>query len=200
MADKVGDEFEGYVTGVSAYGLYLELVEHFVEGMVHVSTMADDYYRFMEGAHVLRGEKSGRVYRLGDRLKVQVIRVDLERRQIDLGCRRFSTPCASRSAGTGPGGVRRRPKGSRGSAQGRERTAGRVAASEPAEKPVAGAESDQPLLGLVAVFRRVLEVLDALADARPSSGRRLAPKIKTTIMRMTTSSGMPRRMEMTPAR
>jgi ribonuclease R len=85
MADKVGDEFEGYITGVSAFGLYLELVEHFVEGMVHVSTMADDYYRFVERAHVLRGEKNGRVYRLGDRVKVQVIRVDLERRQIDLG-------------------------------------------------------------------------------------------------------------------
>jgi ribonuclease R len=85
MADKVGDEFDGYVTGVSAFGLYIELVEHFVEGMVHVSTMADDYYRFVERAHILRGENNGRVYRLGDRVKVQVIRVDLERRQIDLG-------------------------------------------------------------------------------------------------------------------
>jgi ribonuclease R len=85
MADKVGDEFSGYVTGVSAFGLYVELVEHFVEGMVHVSTMADDYYRFVERAHTLRGEKTGRVYRLGDRVDVQVIRVDLERRQIDLG-------------------------------------------------------------------------------------------------------------------
>jgi ribonuclease R len=85
MADKVGDEFDGYVTGVSAFGLYIELVEHFVEGMVHVSTMADDYYRFVERAHILRGEKNGRVYRLGDRVKVQVIRVDMERRQIDLG-------------------------------------------------------------------------------------------------------------------
>jgi len=85
MADKVGDEFEGYITGVSAFGLYIELVEHFVEGMVHVSTMADDYYRFVERAHVLRGEKNARVYRLGDRVKVQVIRVDLERRQVDLG-------------------------------------------------------------------------------------------------------------------
>ncbi len=85
MADKVGDEFQGYVTGVSAFGLYIELVEHFVEGMVHVSTMADDYYRFVERAHLLRGEKNGRVYRLGDRVSVQVIRVDLERRQIDLG-------------------------------------------------------------------------------------------------------------------
>ena len=85
MADKVGDEFEGYITGVSAFGLYIELVEHFVEGMVHVSTMADDYYRFVERAHILRGERNGRVYRLGDRVDVQVIRVDLERRQIDLG-------------------------------------------------------------------------------------------------------------------
>ena len=85
MADKVGDEFEGYVTGVSAFGLYIELIEHFVEGMVHVSTMADDYYRFVERAHLLRGERNGRVYRLGDRVKVQVIRVDLEKRLIDLG-------------------------------------------------------------------------------------------------------------------
>ncbi len=85
MADKVGDEFDGYVTGVSAFGLYVELVEHFVEGMVHVSTMADDYYRFVERAHILRGENNGRVFRLGDRVRVQVIKVDLERRQIDLG-------------------------------------------------------------------------------------------------------------------
>ena len=85
MADKVGDEFDGYITGVTAFGLFIELVEHFVEGMVHVSTMADDYYRFIERAHVLRGENTGRVYRLGDRVRVQVIKVDMERRQIDLG-------------------------------------------------------------------------------------------------------------------
>ncbi len=85
MVDKVGDEFDGYVTGVSAFGLFIELVEHFVEGMVHVSTMADDYYRFLDKAHVLKGEKNGRLYRLGDKVRVQVIRVDMERRQIDLG-------------------------------------------------------------------------------------------------------------------
>ncbi len=84
MADKVGDEFDGYVTGVSAFGLYIELVEHFVEGMVHVSTMADDYYRFVESAHLLRGENTHKVYRLGDRVRVQVVRVDMERRQIEL--------------------------------------------------------------------------------------------------------------------
>jgi ribonuclease R len=85
MADKVGDEFEGYITGVAAFGLFIELIEHFVEGMVHVSTMADDYYRFVEGAHMLRGENTRREYRLGDKVKVQVIRVNMEIRQIDLG-------------------------------------------------------------------------------------------------------------------
>jgi ribonuclease R len=85
MADKVGDEFEGYITGVAAFGLFIELVEHFVEGMVHVSTMADDYYRFVESAHMLRGENTQRTYRLGDKVGVQVIRVNMEQRQIDLG-------------------------------------------------------------------------------------------------------------------
>jgi ribonuclease R len=85
MADKVGDEFEGYVTGVASFGLFVELIEHFVEGMVHVSTMADDYYRFVESAHTLRGENTDKTYRLGDKVKVQVIRVNMEVRQIDLG-------------------------------------------------------------------------------------------------------------------
>ncbi len=85
MADKVGDEFEGYVTGVAAFGLFIQLIEHYVEGLVHVSTMADDYYRFIEGAHTLRGENTRKDYRLGDHVKVQVIRVNMDVRQIDLG-------------------------------------------------------------------------------------------------------------------
>jgi ribonuclease R len=85
MADKVGDEYEGYITGVAAFGLFIELVEHFVEGLVHISSMADDYYRFVEQQHILRGENTKKVYRLGDRVLVQVVRVDMERRQVDLG-------------------------------------------------------------------------------------------------------------------
>jgi ribonuclease R len=107
MADKVGDEFEGYVTGVSAFGLYLELIEHFVEGMVHVSTMADDYYRFVERAHLLRGEKNGRIYRLGDRVKVQVLRVDLEKRLIDLGLSEILDAVSRRGDGRSPRSIRR---------------------------------------------------------------------------------------------
>ncbi|MBP7570812.1 MAG: ribonuclease R [Acidobacteria bacterium] len=85
MADKVGDEFDGFITGVAPFGLFIELVEHFVEGLVHVSTMADDYYRFLEATHSLRGENTHKVYRLGDKVRARVIRVDLEKRQIELG-------------------------------------------------------------------------------------------------------------------
>jgi ribonuclease R len=85
MADKVGDEFEGYVTGVAAFGLFVELVEHYVEGLIHISTMADDYYRFVETAHMLRGENTQKTYRLGDKVNVRVLRVNMDARQIDLG-------------------------------------------------------------------------------------------------------------------
>jgi ribonuclease R len=53
--------------------------------MVHISTMADDYYRFVDGAHLLRGENTHKVYRLGDKVKVQVSRVNMDMRQIELG-------------------------------------------------------------------------------------------------------------------
>lgn len=85
MADKVGDEFDGYIMGVAPFGLFIELVEHFVEGLVHISSMADDYYRFLDRVHALRGENTGKVYRLGDRVRVQVTRVDMDRRQVELG-------------------------------------------------------------------------------------------------------------------
>jgi ribonuclease R len=110
MADKVGDEFDGYVTGVSAFGLYIELIEHFVEGMVHVSTMADDYYRFVEKSHLLKGENTGKVYRLGDRVTVQVIKVDMERRQVDLGLSEILERVRESEENRGPRRSQMRPK------------------------------------------------------------------------------------------
>ena len=85
MADKVGDEYEGHITGVAPFGLFVELIEHYVEGLVHVSSMGDDYYKYSEQEHVMRGENTKKVYRLGDKVAVQVVRVDMERRQVDLG-------------------------------------------------------------------------------------------------------------------
>ena len=84
MSDKVGDEFAGCVTGVAAVGLFVELREHFVDGLVHISSMADDYYQYFERLHELRGENNGKRYRLGDMVKVQLVRVDRDHRRIEL--------------------------------------------------------------------------------------------------------------------
>jgi ribonuclease R len=85
MADKVGEEYHGYIIGVAPFGLFVQLVEHFVDGLVHISSMADDYYRFIDRQHVLFGENTGKSYRLGDKVVAQVTRVDMERRQVELG-------------------------------------------------------------------------------------------------------------------
>ena len=110
MADKVGDEFDGYITGVTSFGLFIELIEHFVEGLVHISTMADDYYRFIERAHILRGENTGKEYRLGDRVTVQVVRTDMERRQIDLGLVEILEAVRASEGHRGPRRSSARPK------------------------------------------------------------------------------------------
>ncbi len=133
MADKVGDVFTGYITGVAPFGLFVELVEHFVEGLVHVTTLADDFYRFDEQSRVLFGERTKKVYRLGDAVRVQVIRVDLHRRQVELGIEevlaavrddeRARGPRRSRSAPRRPPAAR--PAGRGTGRPGRRERAGR---------------------------------------------------------------------------
>jgi ribonuclease R len=113
MANKVGDEYSGYITGVAPFGLFVELVEHYVEGLVHVSSMADDYYRFVEQEHVLRGEHTKKSYRLGDRVDVQVVRVDMERRQVDLGLVEILEQVRRDEAGTRQVRSRVKPKSDR---------------------------------------------------------------------------------------
>jgi ribonuclease R len=110
MADKVGDTFSGYITGVTSFGLFVELIEHYVEGLVHVSTMADDYYRYNEQTHMLVGENTRKRYRLGDKVAVQVVRVDLERRQVDLGLEDILETVREDERRRGPTRTRTRPK------------------------------------------------------------------------------------------
>ncbi|MGA2193591.1 MAG: ribonuclease R, partial [Nitrospirota bacterium] len=83
MMDKVGSEFTGFITGVTAFGFFVELEEYFVEGLVRLTTLHDDYYSYAEKRHSLEGEHTGRVFRLGDKVDVTVERVDLERRQME---------------------------------------------------------------------------------------------------------------------
>lgn len=83
MRDRVGDEFEGQIVGVTAFGLFVELDHIYATGLVHVSSLKNDFYHFDARAHCLRGERSGTVHRLADRLRIQVVRVDLDERKID---------------------------------------------------------------------------------------------------------------------
>jgi len=110
MADKLGEEYTGYVTGVQAFGLFVEVDEIYVQGLVHVSSMSDDYYLFNEKAHTLKGENTHKTYRLGDRVQVQVARVDLERRQIDFALVDVIERVAARETRKRPGAPPARTK------------------------------------------------------------------------------------------
>ncbi|MEK7825445.1 MAG: ribonuclease R, partial [Nitrospirota bacterium] len=83
MADKEGEEHDGFITGVTAYGFFVELETLFVEGLVRVSTISDDYYVYHEKQHAFIGDHSQRIFRLGDKVRVRVKRVDIENRTID---------------------------------------------------------------------------------------------------------------------
>jgi len=83
MKDKLGEVYDGIVTGVTQFGLFVQLRELFVEGLVHVSTLTDDYYHYVEKLHCLRGERRKCVYRIGDAIRVRVDRVDTVRKRID---------------------------------------------------------------------------------------------------------------------
>jgi len=85
MRDKVGDVFEGVISGVTAFGFFVELKDIFVEGLVRVTSLHDDYYQYHENRYCLIGERTHRTFRIGDEVKVRVDRVDVERRHIDFG-------------------------------------------------------------------------------------------------------------------
>ena len=84
MADKIGHQFHGIITGVTGFGFFVELEEVFVEGLVKISSIMDDYYLFIETEHRLIGQKRHRSFKIGDQVKVRVTGVDLGRKQIDL--------------------------------------------------------------------------------------------------------------------
>jgi len=83
MLDKVGEVFGGVVSAVTSFGIFVQLDQVYVEGLVHISALGDDYYHFDPIHHRLQGERTRRIFRLADRVRVQVVRVDLDERKID---------------------------------------------------------------------------------------------------------------------
>ncbi|MES1943703.1 ribonuclease R [Salinisphaera sp. PC39] len=104
MRDHIGEVFDGTIVGVTAFGLFVELDGIYATGLVHVSSLSNDFYHFDPAAHCLRGERSGIVHRLADRMRVKVARVDLDERKID-----FEPMTAERREG----GKGRRKRGKR---------------------------------------------------------------------------------------
>ena len=83
MRDRVGEVFNGTVSSVVGFGIFVALDDVYVEGLVHVSDLGNDYFHFDATRHQLLGERTAQRYRLGDRVRVKVVRVDIEYSKID---------------------------------------------------------------------------------------------------------------------
>jgi len=100
IQDKIGEEFTGMVVGVTTFGIFVQLDELYVEGLVHITELGGDFFQYDEARHELRGERTGRKFQLTDKVTVQVARVDMEARKIDLVLAGGSMPVAGEGAGT----------------------------------------------------------------------------------------------------
>ena len=83
MMDKTGEIFDGIITSVTSFGFFVELAEIYVEGLVHVTSLGQDYFNFDPASHQLRGKRTGVKFRIGDRVTVKVVRVSLDDKKID---------------------------------------------------------------------------------------------------------------------
>ena len=83
MMDKIGEDFPGIISAVTSFGFFVELADIYVEGLVHISNLGQDYYHFDPTSHQLKGERSGTNFRLGDSVKIRVARVDLDEKKMD---------------------------------------------------------------------------------------------------------------------
>ena len=83
MQDRVGEAFAGTVSGVAGFGVFVALDSVYVEGMVHISELGSDYFHFDPARHQLLGERSGQRYRLGDRIRVKLVRVDMDAARLE---------------------------------------------------------------------------------------------------------------------
>jgi len=83
MRDRVGDEFDGVISSVTSFGLFVMLKQVYVEGLVHVTSLQNDYYHYDQSKHRLVGERSGKAYRLSDSVRVKIMRVNLDEKKLD---------------------------------------------------------------------------------------------------------------------
>ncbi|WP_373090517.1 RNB domain-containing ribonuclease, partial [Zhongshania sp.] len=120
LQDHVGSEHEGIITAVTGFGMFVELQDLYIEGLVHITALPQDFYQFDQAHQRLIGERTRRVFQLGDAIKVQVLAVNLDQRKIDLGVvagddlGKKAAHDPTKPAGDGPKRQRRKPGQSRG--------------------------------------------------------------------------------------
>ncbi|MFQ5903983.1 MAG: S1 RNA-binding domain-containing protein, partial [Candidatus Binatia bacterium] len=83
MMDKIGQEFAGFIASLASFGFFVELETYFVEGLVRLSSLKDDSYHYYEKEHLIKGRRHGRIFRLGDPVRIKVIRINAFRAEID---------------------------------------------------------------------------------------------------------------------
>jgi len=83
MSDKTGQVFEGVISGVTEWGIYVEIIENQCEGMIHIRELVDDFYEYDEENYCLKGRSTGKIYTLGDRVNIEVVKADLQKKQLD---------------------------------------------------------------------------------------------------------------------
>ncbi|MFV8819176.1 ribonuclease R [Haliea sp. E17] len=111
LQDHVGDEFDGVISAVTSFGLFVELKDIYIEGLVHVTALPGDYYNFDHSKQRLTGERTGRSFQLGGSVRVQVARVDLDDRKIDLELLDAKPPKKKdRQQDGAKGGKKKKPK------------------------------------------------------------------------------------------
>ena len=83
MSDKPGRKYDGVISGVTEWGIYVEIVENQCEGMVNIRELGDDYYEYDEENYCLKGRSTGKIYTLGDKVRIEVVKADLQKKQLD---------------------------------------------------------------------------------------------------------------------
>jgi ribonuclease R len=96
MQERLGEEFEGFILSVHPFGFFVELVDYYVDGLVGMQTLIDDRYRFLEKKQILKGDRHGRVFKLGDRVRVRVDRVDALQLRLEFSLVETSPPRPAR--------------------------------------------------------------------------------------------------------
>ncbi|RLQ22255.1 ribonuclease R [Seongchinamella sediminis] len=127
LQEHVGDEFDGVIAAVTSFGLFVELVDIYIEGLVHITALPGDYYNFDAAKQRLTGERSGRSFQLGGKVRVQVARVDLDDRKIDLELLDAKPPKKARGGGAGKKtGAKQAKKGKKPGNSGKKKPQGKT--------------------------------------------------------------------------